>query len=328
MSENPLKKEDSKHIVISGADAGRRIDNYLIRYFGKFPKVRIYQMLRRGEVRVNKRRIKQGYRLMAGDRVRIPPVYKAEAGPRNPGHSLIQKMTAAIIYEDADIVVLNKPAGIAVHGGSGHDYGVIEALRLANRDYARLELVHRLDKATSGCLLLAKNMPALRQLHDLMRAGKITKIYLALLAGRLAKQRYQLNSALQKNRLRSGERVVSVAESGKPAITRFFRERVYNDSTLVRAELITGRTHQIRVHGADSGHPVIGDSKYGARDINNTYKAKGLKRLFLHAQSLAFCLPANGKDLRISAPLPADLAGLLARLDAEKDKVAAPNGPP
>lgn len=320
MIEKPPKKEHARHIVITGQDAGRRIDNYLIGCFGKFPRTRVYRMLRKGEVRVNKGRIKQGYRLTAGDCIRIPPIYQAATESRHPPCGLKRRLADAIIYEDADIMVLNKPAGIAVHGGSGHDYGVIEALRRADRAYAGLELVHRLDKDTSGCLLLAKHRPVLRRLHDLMRAGKITKIYLALLAGRLAKRQYRISNALQKNRLRSGERVVSVAEAGKPAMTRFIRQRVYQDSTLVRAELITGRTHQIRVHGAESGHPVIGDSKYGLRDINNLYRAKGLKRLFLHAESLAFCLSGNGKNLSVRAPPPADLSQVLAELDMERDK--------
>lgn len=318
MIEQPLKREDARHILITGADAGRRIDNYLLGYFGKIPRTRIYQMLRRGEVRINKGRIKQGYRLMAGDRIRIPPIYQTAAESRHPPDELKRRLVSAILYEDAELIVLNKPAGLAVHGGSGHDYGLIEALRLADPAYAGLELAHRLDKDTSGCLLLARQMPALRRLHDLMRAGEITKIYLALLAGRLAKRQYQVKSALQKNRLRSGERVVTVAESGKPALTRFTRERIYSDSTLVRAELITGRTHQIRVHGAESGHPVIGDTKYGLRALNHRYKAKGLKRLFLHAESLNLRLPANGKTLSIRAPLPADLSEVLAGLNAEK----------
>ena len=318
MIEHPLKKEDAKHILITGADAGRRIDNYLLGYFGKIPRTRVYQMLRRGEVRINKGRIKQGYRLMAGDRIRIPPIYQAVAESRQPPDDLKRRLLSAILYEDAELIVLNKPAGLAVHGGSGHDYGLIEALRLAAPAYAGLELAHRLDKDTSGCLLLAKQMPALRRLHDLMRAGEITKFYLALLAGRLAKRQYRVSSALQKSRLRSGERVVAVAESGKPALTRFTRERIYSDSTLVRAELITGRTHQIRVHSAESGHPVIGDMKYGLRDINHRYKAKGLKRLFLHAESVALRLSANGKTLSIRAPLPADLSQVLAGLDAGK----------
>ena len=317
MIEHPLKKEDAKHILITGADAGRRIDNYLLGYFGKIPRTRVYQMLRRGEVRINKGRIKQGYRLMAGDCIRIPPIYRAAAEPCHPPDDLKRRLLSAILYEDTEVIVLNKPAGLAVHGGSGHDYGLIEALRLADPAYAGLELAHRLDKDTSGCLLLAKQMPALRRLHDLMRAGEITKFYLALLAGRLAKRQYRVSSALQKNRLRSGERVVAVAESGKPALTRFIRERIYSDSTLVRAELITGRTHQIRVHGAESGHPVIGDTRYGLRDLNHRYKAKGLKRLFLHAESLTLRLPANGKILSIRAPLPADLSQVLAELDHE-----------
>ena len=316
--EHPLKKEAARHILITGADAGRRIDNYLLGYFGKIPRTRVYQMLRKGEVRINKGRIKQGYRLVAGDCIRIPPIYRAAAESRHPPDGLKRRLVSAILYEDAELIVLNKPAGLAVHGGSGHDYGLIEALRLADPAYAGLELAHRLDKDTSGCLLLAKQMPALRRLHDLMRAGEIKKIYLALLAGRLAKRQYQVSSALQKNRLRSGERVVAVAESGKPALTRFTRERIYSDSTLVRAELVTGRTHQIRVHGAESRHPVIGDMKYGWRDINHRYKAKCLKRLFLHAESLTFCLPANGKTLSIRAPLPADLSEVLAGLDAEQ----------
>lgn len=320
MIEHPLKKEDAKHILITGADAGRRIDNYLLGYFGKIPRTRVYQMLRRGEVRINKGRIKQGYRLMAGDRIRIPPIYRTEAESRHPPDGLKHRLVNSILYEDAELIVLNKPAGLAVHGGSGHDYGLIEALRLADPAYAGLELVHRLDKDTSGCLLLARQMPALRRLHDLLRAGEITKLYLALLAGQLAKRQYRVTSALQKNRLRSGERVVAVAESGKPALTRFTRERIYSDSTLVRAELITGRTHQIRVHGAESGHPVIGDTKYGRRDLNHRYKAKGLKRLFLHAESLALRLPANDKILSIRAPLPADLAEVLAGLDHESKR--------
>jgi 23S rRNA pseudouridine955/2504/2580 synthase len=315
MNQNRPKKINSKQIVISDDNEGQRIDNFLIRYFGNIPKSRIYQMLRKGEVRINRGRVKQTYKLIKGDLLRLPPVYLDERKFSTPTHTLQQKVVDSIIYEDNGLIVINKPAGIVVHSGSGQAHGVIEAFRAIGGDYEKLELVHRLDKDTSGCLILAKNIPILRQLHAAMTKGEIKKSYCALLAGRINKKKWTVNTALSKNALSSGERMVTVNEKGKSAVTIFFRERVFDSASLVNIELITGRTHQIRVHSASIEHPVIGDMKYGERSINHDFKKRGLKRMFLHAKTLKFTSPIDQKKIIIEAPLEHDLINLLDKLN-------------
>ena len=314
MSENRQKKINSKQIVISDEHEGQRIDNFLIRYFGKIPRSRIYQMLRKGEVRINSGRVKQTYKLIKGDLLRLPPVYLDERIVSTPSQSLQQKIIDSIIFEDDGLIVINKPAVIVVHSGSGQIHGVIEAFRAMGGDYEKLELVHRLDKDTSGCLILAKNIPVLRQLHVAMSNGEIAKLYCALLAGRLNNKKITVDAPLSKNTVSSGERMVTIDDNGKSAVTKIFRERVFDSASLANIELITGRTHQIRVHSASIGHPVIGDMKYGDRTINREFKKQGLKRMFLHAKALKFISPVDQKKIIIEAPLEQNLINLIDKL--------------
>ena len=318
MELNKQKKDQSKQIVISDDVAGQRIDNFLIRYLGKIPKSRVYQMLLKGEVRVNRGRIKQTYKLNSGDIVRIPPVFVNEKITSIPPDSLQQRVIDSIIYEDDSLIIINKPSGIVVHSGSEQVHGVIEAIRARGGRYEKLELVHRLDKETSGCLILAKNIPSLRKLNRAIQSDEMTKIYTALLAGRLEQKEITVDQPLYKNTLRSGERIVRVDRTGKKAITKFFREQLFENATLVSIELMTGRTHQIRVHGAYMNHPVIGDHKYGDRKINSEFKKLGLKRLFLHAQSLKFISPASNKLISIEAPLDPALSELLKAISIKE----------
>lgn len=315
MSQMHIKKINSKQIVISADNAGQRIDNFLIRYFGKIPKSRVYQMLRKGEVRINKGRIKQTYKLVEGDILRVPPVYLDEQGQTLPSRSLQQKIADSVIYEDEGLIIINKPAGIVVHSGSGQSHGVIEAFRAMGDDYKNLELVHRLDKDTSGCLMLAKSIPILRQLHTAMNDDEIVKSYSALLAGRISDKKMTVDSPISKNTVSSGEHLVTVDVNGKSAVTIFTRERVFQSATLVNIKLITGRTHQIRVHSASIQHPVIGDMKYGDRAINREYKKRGLRRMFLHAKNLRFTSPVSQQPLSIDAPLEPDLRQFLQQLN-------------
>lgn len=312
MKQNQAKKINSKQIVIQAENQGQRIDNFLMRYFGKIPKSRVYQMLRKGEVRVNKGRIKQTYKLETGDVLRLPPVYLDEEKLNKPPLFMQKRLIESIIFEDDGMIVINKPSGFAVHSGSGQDYGVIEAFREIGPAYKKLELVHRLDKDTSGCLILAKNIPILRELHELINNNEIEKTYTALLAGRLTKQKITVNTPLSKSP--TNEKVVTVKEGGKTAKTIIFQEAASDIASLVDIELVTGRTHQIRVHSASIGHPVLGDSKYGDRTKNREFKKMGLKRMFLHAKSLRFISPVTQKKITIEAPIEAKLIDFLEEL--------------
>jgi 23S rRNA pseudouridine955/2504/2580 synthase len=317
MDQNQIKKINSKQIVISEDKEGQRIDNFLMRYFGKIPKSRIYQMLRKGEVRVNKGRIKQTYKLKKGDTLRLPPVYLDEVKSNKPPIYLQEKIRESIIFEDEGMIIINKPSGTAVHSGSGQSHGVIEAFRAIGEKYEKLELVHRLDKDTSGCLILAKNMPVLRQLHEIITSGDMEKTYCALLAGKFDKKKMTINRALSKNP--SNERVVTVEEGGKSATTIIHRDVVYDTASLVNIEILTGRTHQIRVHSASIGHPVLGDTKYGDRKLNREFKKLGLKRMFLHAKSLSFISPVTHKRIVVEAPLETKLIHFLEKLDRKSE---------
>lgn len=309
------RKQAAESVTVASDDAGRRIDNFLGSRLKDVPRARLYRMLRQGEVRVNGSRIRQDYRLQAGDRIRIPPHWRNAAdrdAPEVPP-TVAAQVRAAVLYEDTDLLILNKPSGLAVHGGSGLRYGLIDVLRGLRPDEERLELVHRLDRDTSGCLLIARNMPTLQQLHRLLREGGVRKHYLALLRGRLGQRLLEIGQPLRKGRLQSGERMVAVDETGKAATTRLHRRRCYRDATLVQAELLTGRTHQIRVHAAASGHPVAGDRKYGDPAFNKAMRRHGLRRLFLHAESVE--IPEL--RLKVAAPLPDDLETVLEQLAQE-----------
>jgi 23S rRNA pseudouridine955/2504/2580 synthase len=316
MNELPQKVRPGVRMVVVDAEhAGQRIDNFLAYQLKGVPKSHIYRVLRKGEVRVNSSRARPEYRLQAGDKVRIPPVRQSEPGPAPvAGPALLARLEAAIVHEDSQLLVLNKPAGVAVHGGSGLSYGVIEALRVL-RPGAQLELVHRLDRDTSGCLMIAKRRSVLRGLHELLRQGAVDKRYLALLCGRWRGGRRRVSVALRKNVLHGGERMVEVDATGKESLTVFEPIALYEGASLMEVRLATGRTHQIRVHAAHIGHPIAGDEKYGDSEHNRRMRELGLRRLFLHAHSLAFKMPGSECEVRVSAPLGEDLQRVLDRLD-------------
>ena len=303
------------YIVVDGEHAGQRIDNFLLSRLKGVPRTYVYRILRKGEVRVNKGRIKPHYRLNAGDRVRIPPVRVAERRPLPKAAEHFQWLEDRVLFEDASLLIVDKPSGLAVHGGSGLSYGLIEALRALRPTTASLELAHRLDRETSGCLVVCKRRSKLRQVHALLRDKAVDKRYLALLDGRWQRDRVQVEAPLRKNLLRGGERVVSVAADGKEAVTEFRRVRQYPTATLVEARLWTGRTHQIRVHAAHLGTPVLGDDKYGHLESNQRLRALGLRRLFLHAHALKFRLPGYEHPVRVRSELPGELEEVLKKLD-------------
>lgn len=295
--------------------AGQRIDNFLITYLKGVPKTLIYRILRKGEVRVNKGRIKPEYKLQAGDVVRVPPVRVPERDEPVPvAQSLLQRLEAAIVHEDKGLIVLNKPAGIAVHGGSGLSFGVIEAFRQLRPDAKELELVHRLDRDTSGLLMIAKKRSMLRHLHEQLRGDGVDKRYMALVRGSWPTAQKQVRAPLLKSNLRSGERMVEVNEEGKEALTLFKVLRRFGDfATMVEARPITGRTHQIRVHALHAGHCIAGDPKYGDEDFSREIRDLGGKRLFLHAYALTVPLP-DGGELKLEAPVDEMWAKTVERL--------------
>ncbi|HET6654683.1 MAG TPA: RluA family pseudouridine synthase [Gammaproteobacteria bacterium] len=297
-------------------DAGQRVDNFLFRELKGVPKGHVYRLLRTGQVRVNGGRVKPTSRLQAGDDIRIPPVKQASAKPGVPAGQDLRWLADCIIYEDDSLLVLNKPAGLAVHGGSGLSLGAIEALRALRPQAPYLELVHRLDRETSGCLLIAKRRSRLRAMHELLRNGQVEKKYLALLSGHL-NDAGAVNAPLRKHPVAGGERRVHVdEESGKAAETHFKPLTNYSGGTLVEARIVTGRTHQIRVHAAHLGHPVAGDEKYGEHETNREWRGLGLKRMFLHAASIGFTAPWNDVPLAFNAPLDEELRGVLDRLES------------
>lgn len=301
-------------LEIAAEDAGQRIDNFLLRELSGVPRSRIYRLLRKGEIRVNKGRVRADYRLQGGDELRLPPM---ELRPRRnipPRRRLVESLLDSLLFEDSRLLVVNKPSGIAVHGGSGVSHGVIEALRAARPDLDYLELAHRLDRETSGCLILAKRRSALRELHALFREGAVEKVYLTLLAGDWQMGEKVVDLPLTTHHRRSGERHVQTDRAeGKASSTRFSVQTSYGDCTLMKAEPATGRTHQIRVHAAALGHPVLGDERYGDPEMNRRFAARGLDRLFLHAQSIAF-VDSRGNDRLFTAPLPPELDRVLGRL--------------
>ncbi|MGH8125060.1 MAG: RluA family pseudouridine synthase [Rhodanobacteraceae bacterium] len=291
---------------------GQRVDNCLAAMLKGVPKTHIYRLLRTGQVRVNGRRAKPDTRLAEGDRVRIPPVRTAaHEAPAAPGAAILEEIRRAVIFEDRDFLVIDKPAGIASHGGSGITFGAVESLRAA-RPKDHLELAHRLDRDTSGVLVFARSRRGLIGVQERIRAGETKKQYLCLMTGKLARAKFDVNAPLRKSGLQGGERMVRVDDAGKPALTFFRQIERYSGCSLVEATLATGRTHQIRVHATYAGHPLAGDPKYGDRDANKRFHQFGLKRLFLHAARFEFELGENAYSF--SAPLPDDLRGVLDRL--------------
>lgn len=321
------KEESKPHIVnpkalfveISADHAGQRIDNYLLCQLKGVPRSLVYRIVRKGEVRVNKGRIKPEYRLKEGDMVRIPPVRLAEK--KEPGaasEKVLKQIESRILFEDKRIMVINKPSGLAVHGGSGLSFGLIEALRQLRPNDKSLELVHRLDRDTSGCLIIAKKRSALRRLHEQLREGSMDKRYMTLLKGKWQGRSKWVDAPLLKNVVKSGERLVFVDNKGKEARTQFIPHSIGEEVSLMSVKLDTGRTHQIRVHAQHLGFPIAGDDKYGDDEFNRHLKTKGLKRLFLHAFSLTFHLPdpETNEDvsINIEAPLDDELVNVLDKL--------------
>ncbi|MEI2779921.1 MAG: RluA family pseudouridine synthase [Candidatus Competibacter sp.] len=306
-----------RHLEISPVHAGQRLDNFLLRELKGAPKSLIYRILRKGEVRLNGGRVQPSRRLQTGDMLRIPPVRLGERVERTvrPSPGLAERLRDAVLYEDRELLVLDKPAGLAVHKGSGLDYGLIEALRALRPDEPFLELAHRLDRETSGCLALARTPEALRTIQDALRAGQVEKRYLALVRGYWNLGPREVNAPLRRNVLRGGERMVEVLDGGKPALTRFRPVSLFKPASLLEAGIATGRTHQIRVHAAHVGHPLAGDEKYGDPAFNRMMGERyGLRRLFLHAHSLI--VPLGGREIAVSAPLDAELKAVLDDLGA------------
>jgi 23S rRNA pseudouridine955/2504/2580 synthase len=308
VSSTPLR---ASRVTATSEEAGRRLDNFLMTHLKGAPRSLVYRLIRSGEVRVNSRRVQASYRLNQGDEVRLPPVRLNEgASTARPARVRADWIEAAILHEDRDLLVLNKPAGLAVHGGSGISLGAIELLRAVRGEKAWLELAHRLDRDTSGCLLVAKRASSLRALHAEFREGTVDKRYLAVLAGRWPGRARTVDAPLATSHRRGGERHVRVDAEGKPAVTHFVPLERFPDAVLVEVQLTTGRTHQIRVHAASIGHPVAGDQRYGLAD-DPVVRRCALGRLFLHARSLTFHSPSTGEPLTVEAPLGSELESVL-----------------
>ena len=325
--ENTAEPEPGRgvtYVEVTEDDAGTRLDNFIVRQLKDVPRTHVFRLLRKGEVRVNKKRARPDQRVALGDIVRIPPVRKAEdvpppATPRTASESLQKLVLDSITYEDSDLIVFNKPPGLAVHGGSATDFGLIEALRGARPGQPDLELVHRLDRDTSGCLLVAKRRAALRDLHLQLREGRTEKHYLALVCGKWNLGTKRIELALDTDERRSGERHVAVRAHGRKSVSTFKPVQFFgNLATLLEVEIDTGKTHQIRVHAAHAGHPVAGDDKYGNRIFNEIFKDYGLKRMFLHSSSLGFTRPGTREPMLASAPLPPELSAVLDTLTRGK----------
>lgn len=342
VSSTTLQHPKVEHVTVLPEVSGQRLDNFLICYLKGVPKTCIYRIIRRGEVRVNKGRAKPEYRLNEGDIVRIPPLRKSEKvetkdlSASKAGRQAGQQIEANIIYEDESLLVLNKPAGLACHGGSGLSFGAIELMRQLRPKVERLELVHRLDRETSGCLLIAKNRKILKRIHEQLVKGEVEKIYLAMVKGSW-KGGKTVDAPLLKNHLQSGERMVKVHPKGQKACTEFTVLEKYAGTTanatagvtanamegtanttvgttLMEAKLVTGRTHQIRVHAAHVGNPIVGDPKYGEQHFNREMKLQGLNRMFLHAKQITLKINEKTGPITFVAPLDAELESFLREL--------------
>jgi 23S rRNA pseudouridine955/2504/2580 synthase len=309
-----------RRVRIHEGDAGQRVDNYLMRELKGVPKTRIYRALRKGEVRVDGKRIKPERRLAAGEELRIPPISVADRGPEaEPSESLRDLLAGRVLFEDDHLIVIDKPSGLAVHGGSGLKLGLIEAMRKFRPEERRLELVHRLDRATSGCLMLAKKPSALKALHRQLREGKVTKTYLTLLRGRLPEDKVIVDVALERRTTASGKRQVEVDEDeGRQSRSTFkLLERYGHKASMVEVNIATGRTHQIRVHAQHIGQEVAGDLRYGDLRFNREMRQLGLHRMFLHARSLVFRHPSSDESVRVDAPMGDELRSVIDALEAQ-----------
>jgi 23S rRNA pseudouridine955/2504/2580 synthase len=306
-----------QHREIDADRAGQRLDNFLLGELKGVPRSHVYRLIRSGQVRINSGRTSPSYRLKAGDRVRIPPVgTRPKSAPVATPDSL-DWLAQRVLFEDGRILVIDKPAGLAVHGGSSVSLGAIEALRLLRPECKDLELAHRLDRGTSGVLLLAKRRSALRVLHELLREGRVDKRYFALVKGQWAKDKSEIDAPLVTRRV-GGEARVKVSAEGKQALSSFrVLDRFGKTASLLEVAIATGRTHQIRVHAAHAGHPVAGDDRYGDEDYNQYLRSFGLERIFLHAHSLSFEWPETGEEFNASAPLPDELKSVLTALEVK-----------
>ena len=313
---NGTRRTAVRKVRIDSEQAGQRIDNFLRRELPGLPKSRLYRVLRKGEVRVNGGRVRADYRLQADDEVRIPPA-RINTGPGEAAPGKVRSVESQVIFEDKRLLVINKPSGIAVHGGSGISHGVIELLRSARPELRDLSLVHRLDRETSGCLVLAKKRSALRELHERFREGDVEKNYLSLVVGDWQLGEQTIDAPLLVEHRKNGERHVVVSGAGKSAQTVMRLSRTFGTYSLLQCQPRTGRTHQIRVHAKHAGHPVAGDERYGDPADNAAAKKLGLKRLFLHAQSIAFA-DDSGNELHFTAPLADDLQRFLDRISGGK----------
>jgi 23S rRNA pseudouridine955/2504/2580 synthase len=299
-------------VLVTEGDTGQRIDNFLIRVLKGVPKTHVYRLLRTGQVRVNGGRAKPNRRLVEGDKVRLPPVRRPDpTAPKRPPDALLERLEQGIAYEDDQLLVLDKPVGLAAHGGSGVEFGVIEAAKALRPHSDEFGLVHRLDRDTSGLLVVAKKRSALRRMHAALRERDMEKRYLALLAGRWPGGERRVDLPLEEHRPEGGERLTKVSSRGRPAVSVFRPIKRFADATLVEVDLETGRMHQIRAHAAHLGHPVLGDPKYGDAAANALWRSRGLRRMFLHAAALRFAHPSTGSPIAVEAALDEELRGVL-----------------
>lgn len=308
-------------VDVSASQLNQRLDNFLIKHLADVPRTRIYRIIRKGEVRVNKKRCKPDYRLQPGDRIRIPPLQPAREKPSKtaPPPSLLEDLGSRRLFENQDLVVIDKPAGIAVHAGSGVDYGVIDAMRLLYPDQD-IELLHRLDRDTSGCLLLCKNRAALLEMQQNLKQNRIGKNYAAAVEGRWPEALREIDLPLMRYHLPNGERRVRVDPAGQPALTRIKAVQAGSLFSIIRLELVTGRTHQVRVHCQAQGHAIAGDDKYGDAGFNRAMRARGLRRLMLHASSLELPASRCSPELVINAPLPQEFEILQGQGETRPDR--------
>ena len=321
---NETKKNQHRtavtHLTISSEYEGQRIDNFLITRLKGVPKSKIYKILRKGEVRVNKKRVDPSYRLEENDLVRLPPLSIAEKAVEVPPAKKTQVLlTDRILYEDDYFLIINKPSGMSVHAGNTVRVGVVEALRHIYPKLPHLELAHRLDSETSGCLVLAKRKRILREMHTLLREGKVRKIYWALTQGIWKKRELKVDLPLHKDYRHGGKHVVEVNDEGKSALTYFEPLKEFREASLMEVKLMTGRTHQIRVHAKSQGHPIAGDDRYGDPEFNKYAKDHGLKRMFLHAHSIDFTLPSSNQRITVVAPLDPDLEAVVRLLERDAE---------
>ena len=311
MDNNSHTKQKVRFEVVDATAAGQRIDNFLLRHLKGVPRSHLYKLMRKGRVRINGKRTKPAYKLQMQDQVRIPPVRVSKSSAPAIPEYLLESMSHRIVHEDEQIVVIDKPAGLAAHRGSGIEVGVIDVLKAMRPDARDWSLVHRIDRDTSGCLIIAKHRQALLRVQNLFRSGVVDKHYQALTLGNWASEMQTINAPLLKNVLQSGERMVVVDSSGKNAISHFHLVESFPAATLMRVAIETGRTHQIRVHARHAGHPIAGDQRYGDKSFNWAMRKLGLKRMFLHASRLELPLPER---VSVECPLPGELASFLATL--------------